>query len=83
VNHTTVSVAFRKAIHTLWPYGVEFGLPRRTRKKQQRLPVSYPEVKHVIYVAHALYRVCETIRILHSNVVKLKGHGGNLCAFAS
>ena len=40
-------------------------------KAGEGLSVSYPKMIHVTCVAHALHRVCETIRVLYPNVDKL------------
>jgi hypothetical protein len=38
-------------------------------------PYPYPELIRVARVAHALHRVCETIRVLYPNVDKLLANG--------
>ena len=78
VNHTTVACVFNDAMHILWPGGVKYdnvllltdAAPYMI-KAGEGLAVSYPKMIHVTCVAHALHRVCETIRVLYSNVDKL------------
>jgi hypothetical protein len=83
VNHITVAGVFNEAMQTLWPDGVKFGsvllLVTDTapymKKAAEGLSASYPELIHVPRVAHALHRVCETIRVLYPNVDKLIANG--------
>ena len=79
VNHTTVARVFNDAMHILWPRGVKYdnvlllltdAAPYMI-KAGEGLSVSYPKMIHVTCVAHALHRVCETIRVLYPNVDKL------------
>jgi hypothetical protein len=69
VNHTKIARVVKEALQTLWSCGVKSGLlvtdaAPDTKTAADRLSVSYPELKRVTCVAHALYRVCETIRVL-------------------
>jgi hypothetical protein len=67
-------------MQTLWPSGVKFvGLVTDAalymKKTAEGLLVSYPRLIRVTFVAHALHRVCETIRMLYPNLDKLVGRG--------
>jgi hypothetical protein len=43
----------------------------RFRTVHEKAELSYLKLIHVTLVAHALHRVCETIRVLYPNVDKL------------
>ena len=66
-------------MHILWPRGVKYDIMLLLLtdaapymiKAGERLSVSYPKMIHVMCVAHALHRVCETISLLYPNVDKL------------
>jgi hypothetical protein len=63
VNHTKVARVFIEGMQThAAPY---------MKKAAEGLSVSYPKLRHVTRVAHALHRVCKTIRVLYPHVDKL------------
>jgi hypothetical protein len=74
VNHTKVARVFIEGMQTLWPDGVTDAAPYM-KKAAEGLSVSCPKLIHVTCVAHALHRVCETIRVLYPNVDKLVANG--------
>jgi hypothetical protein len=83
VNHTIIARVFNETIQTLWPEGMKFDnvflLVTDTapymKKAAEGLSVRYPKLIHVTCVAHALHRVCETIRVLYPNVHMLAANG--------
>jgi hypothetical protein len=82
VNHAIIARVFNEATQTLWTDGVKFdvlllvtdGAPYM-KKAAEGLSVSYPKLIHVTCVAHALRRICETIRVLYPNVDKIVANG--------
>jgi hypothetical protein len=84
VNHITIARDYNEAMQTLWPDGVKLDnafflvtdAAPNIKKAAEGLSVSYPKLIQVTCVAHALHRVCETIRVLYPNV-------DNLCEIAS
>jgi hypothetical protein len=84
VNHTTARV-FNAAIQILWQDDMKFDEvlltvtdDARYMKRAAGLSVGYPKLTAYrlrIGTAHALHRVCETIRVLYPNVNKLLASG--------
>jgi hypothetical protein len=74
VNHTTTARVFNEAVQTLWPDGVKFDIvlllvtdaTPHMKNAAEELSVSFSKLIliHVMCVAHALHRVCETICVL-------------------
>jgi hypothetical protein len=70
-------------MQTLWPVGVKFDkvlllvtdAAPYMKITSEVLPVSYPKLIHITCVAHALYRMCETISVLYPNVDELVANG--------
>jgi hypothetical protein len=48
------------------------------KKATKGFSASHPELIHVAHTAHALHRVCETIRKFYSNVDKLVANKKNI-----
>jgi hypothetical protein len=74
---------FSTKLQALWPDGVKFGnvlllvtnAELYMKQAAEGLSESRPKLTHVTCVAHALHRLCETVRVLYPSADKSVGNG--------
>ncbi|KAL4121880.1 hypothetical protein QTP88_014301 [Uroleucon formosanum] len=79
VNSSTITQLFDKAMHILWPTNVKYdnillfisdAFPYM-KKAGSSIQTLYPNIIHLICLAHACHNVCEEVRTYYKNVDQL------------